>query len=390
MPSWFKKAFSKKKKDTDPVSSSPTGSAQSATSSQRSSRQNSQRFATSSGSPGNPRPSYGLPPLGPSTRTRVSSHDLAVTAGALGMTPPRTPSTASTASPTWQSNRPDLSRQQVDADLAMAYSMAQQAAAGNMQFGGGPPSPLQQSPGGVVTSPFGEAVSLPPPAAGTKPNLAMAAALADSQFSARQADEFARANEAVYEAAVNKALEASLRTVTYDDLLRDIKLWIIDLAAATDDVLAALDSIVKRRAEAAERLERALQEDGDERRVKKLEWMVEQLPAAEERLRNLADRMTPVGVAVVELQDLRDHIFEVAPPVADAEKMRDDTLARLFKAMEAAGLRPLSRGSENGSGPGPSTAVRESNTNIVPDVCLCNCTLDIFPCFPYPSPHFLY
>lgn len=353
MPSWFKKVFSKKKKEGDASSSSPTGSTQSAASSQRSSRQNSQRFATSSGSPGAPRPSYGLPPPGPSTRRRVSSHDLAVTAGALGMTPPRTPSTASTASPRWQSSRPDLSRQQVDADLAMAYSMAQQAA-GNMQFGG-PPSPLQQSPNNVVTSPFGEAVSLPPPAAGTKPNIAMAAALADSQFSARQADEFARANEAVYEAAVNRALEASLRTVTYDDLLRDIKLWIIDLAAATDDVLAALDSLVKRRNEVAERLERALQED-DDRRIKKLEWMVEQLPAAEENLRKLADKMTPVGVAVVELQDLRDHVFEVAPPVAEAEKMRDTTLGKLFKAMEAAGLRPLSRASENGSGPSTSTA----------------------------------
>ena len=368
MANLFKKLFSRKKKERETGSTSPVSSSNSATSSQQrspSSRQNSQRYATSSGSPGAPRPSYGLPPPGPSSRMRVSSHDLAVTAGALGMTPTsRSPSTASTASPHWQANRPDLSRQQVDADLAMAYSMAQQAA-GHQFDSSSPMQQSQRSPNNrVVASHFGEALSLPAPAAGTKPDLAMAAALADSQFSARQADEFARTNEALYEAAVNRALEASLRTVSYDNLLRDIKLWIIDLAAATDDVVAALDSIVKRRADAAEKLEQALHEN-DQGKIKKLTWTVEQLPAAEDKLRSLCDKMTPVGMAVVELQDLRDHVFEAAPPLAEAENMRDGILQRLFKAMEAAGIRPLSRSSENGSGPRSSTAVRSMKEIIM-------------------------
>jgi hypothetical protein len=270
----------------------------------------------------------------------------------------------------------------------MAYSLAQQEAGRNNeqrnQSAAAPlPPPLPQPqrplppiphhPAMPVTSQFGEAVSLPPPAAGTRPDLAMAAALAESQFSARQADELARTTEAVYQAAVNKALEASLQTANYDDLLRDIKLWVIDLAASTDDVLTALDSIVRQRREVAVRLEKALdasEGDYDERKIRKLSWMAEQLPSIEEKLRNLADKMMPIGVAVVELQDLRDHIGARSPPLDEAGHERDLIIIRLFKAMEEAGLRPPSRSDggeievdENGAGPSTSKQGRRSNTS---------------------------
>jgi hypothetical protein len=263
----------------------------------------------------------------------------------------------------------------------MAYSLAQQEAASgrnnNNNNGLSPPPPQQHLPMAMtpppqrplppvnlhpsipVTTQFGEAVSLPPPAAGTRPDLAMAAALAESQFSARQADELARTTEAVYQAAVNKALEASLQTVNYDDLLRDIKLWVIDLAASTDDVLGALDSIVRQRQEVAVRLEKALDNeiDYDERKIRKLSWMAEQLPSIEDKLRNLADKMMPIGVAVVELQDLRDHIVTTSPPLEQVGGERDVIIIRLFKAMEEAGLRPPSRSGEiDENGAGPSTS----------------------------------
>jgi hypothetical protein len=221
-----------------------------------------------------------------------------------------------------------------------------------------------------MTSPFGEAVSLPPPAAGTRPDLALAAALAESQFSARQADELARTTEAVYQQAVNKALEASLQTANYDEILRDIKLWVIDLAASTDDVLAALDSIVRQRHDVALRLEKALESselEYDERKIRKLSWTAEHLPSIEDKLRNLADKMTPIGVAVVELQDLRDHVLATSPPLEEAGRELHSIITRLFNTMEEAGLRPSSHSDgvvDDYNGAGPSSSRPTSPTEV--------------------------
>lgn len=227
--------------------------------------------------------------------------------------------------------------------MALAYSMAQQE---------------QQE---ALPPAVGYPASVPPRMFPQRPgfrgpDLQLATALADSEFAARQADEFARASEAVYQAAVSQAMEASLRTVDYDDVLRDIKLWSIDLAAATDDIHAALDSVVRQRAEVAAKLERAVMA-GEERRVAKYTWQAEHLPEVERRLRDLGERLAPVGVAVAELQDLREHVVATSPPLQEAERTRDDIIARLFRSMGAAGLRmpPNNSASSTADGAGPST-----------------------------------
>jgi hypothetical protein len=43
------------------------------------------------------------------------------------------------------------------------------------------------------------------------------------------------------QAAISQALEESMVTVNYDDLLRDIQLWIYDLEGASGDVNKALE-----------------------------------------------------------------------------------------------------------------------------------------------------
>lgn len=149
-------------------------------------------------------------------------------------------------------------------------------------------------------------------------------------------------------------MEASLQTANNDSILRELKLWAIDLAAAIDDVHTALDGIVKKQKESFAKLDKAL-EHGDERKAAKYSWAAEQLPIAEAKLRSLADRLTPVGLAITELQDLREEVVATSPPIAEAERRRDDIIARLFRLMEDAGL---SAGSMHGGGggAGPSTA----------------------------------
>ena len=355
MPNWLKKSFGRKeegggapvsRQESPQVANIPSSSSAAAAAAgpSSSSSRPPQRTSTSSGAPGAPRPTFGTypssyVPLPRGYSSRVSSHDIAMAAVTLGVQPPPQPPT-----------RPDIQQQQVDADLAMAYSIAQQEQH-RQHFTNphAPPPPQQQQqqqqqqPMAMAMpqhSPFGEAVSLPPPAAGDRPDLAMAAALAESQFSARQVDEYKRTTEEVYQAAVDKAMEASMKTVTYDDLLRDIKLWCIDLGAITDDVMSALNSVVRKRNEVAVKLEAALESE-DERRVYKLSWMAEHLPAVEDKLRKLGERMSFVGVAVLELQDLRDVVVSTSPPVQQAERQRDTIIHKLFKAIEELGLSQL-------------------------------------------------
>jgi hypothetical protein len=216
-------------------------------------------------------------------------------------------------------------REQQDRDLALAYSLALQEHRSQVETRAqtvarrSPPQPVFFSPMPSLGRgrPLGQ-------------DILAASALADSQYEARQANELARASEAAYEAEVNRVLEASLKTASYDDLLRDIKLWSIDLAAVTEDVADALDRIVHRRKETQIKLTKAA-DANDERKVRKLTWMAEQLPAAESRVRDLAEQIAPVGVAVTQLQDLRDTVTERWPPIGNAEGERDDIIAKLFK-----------------------------------------------------------
>ena len=165
------------------------------------------------------------------------------------------------------------------------------------------------------------------------PDMLLASELAESQFSARQAQEISKTQDAVFEAAINKAMEASLETVSYDNLLREIKLWTIDLAGASDEVMSALEMISKRRKEASAKLERAI-EKNDSHRVAKMLWEIEQLPLVELKMQQLLDNMVPVGVAASDLQALREHIMEASPPIEEAETRKEQIIDQMFQALK--------------------------------------------------------
>eukprot|EP00890_Picochlorum_soloecismus_P006496 jgi/Picsp_1/6848/NSC_04185-R1_hypothetical protein CHLNCDRAFT_57951 [Chlorella variabilis] len=183
------------------------------------------------------------------------------------------------------------------------------------------------------------------------PDMLLASELAESQFSARQAQEISKTQDAVFEAAISKAMEVSLETVSHDNLLREIKLWTIDLAGASDEVMSALEMISKRRKEASAKLERAI-EKNDSNRVAKILWETEQLPLVELKMQQLLDNMVPVGVAASDLQALREQIMEVSPPVEEAEARKEQIIDQMFQALKSLKLSVI---------PGPSTGHPESD-----------------------------
>ena len=162
-------------------------------------------------------------------------------------------------------------------------------------------------------------------------------ALANSKFAESQANELARAYQAAYEAQISLVIECSKHTASYDNILRDLKLWTIDLAAATDDIAAALDDVARRRDSISARLANAM-DSKDERRVRKLAWIAEKLPEAELRLRDLGQRLVPVGFAVAALEDLREAVIHGSPEVDEIEKKRDAIIEKLFNDMNDAGI----------------------------------------------------
>jgi hypothetical protein len=178
------------------------------------------------------------------------------------------------------------------------------------------------------------------------PDMNLAIALAESQFAARQADELVKARESVFEAAVNKAMEESISSADYDHLLRDIKMWTIDLDAASDDVVTALNMISKRRRELAGKLEKAL-EKGDTLRVAKMLWEEEKLPEIQLRIEELQENMVPIGLAASDLQALRKKIMETYPPIVESQKARDAIIEELFRALKNLKLKWSNPGSSS-------------------------------------------
>lgn len=176
------------------------------------------------------------------------------------------------------------------------------------------------------------------------PDLQLARALAESQFAARQANELLKAKDSMFEAAVSKAMEESMSTAEYDGLLRDIKMWIIDLDAASDDVVSALNMISKRREDTATKLEKAL-EKGDGQRVAKMLWESEMLPEIQRRIVKLQENIVPIGIATSDLQSLRDKIIASYPPLDESQKSKDAIIETMFKALRKAKLRFLNVGS---------------------------------------------
>ena len=182
------------------------------------------------------------------------------------------------------------------------------------------------------------------------PDLHVARALAESQFAARQADELQKARDSLFDAAVSKAMEASISTADYDHLLRDMKMWMIDLDATSDDVVSELTLVRKREDEISGKIERAL-EKGDTHRLTRLLWEQENLPEVKRRIEALQETMVPVGIASSDLLALRQRILASYPPVTESQKARDRIIDELFTSLKGALANgPSSRRAGNGVG----------------------------------------
>ena len=165
------------------------------------------------------------------------------------------------------------------------------------------------------------------------PDLQVARAMAESQFAARQADELQKARNSLFDAAVNKAMEASMSTADYDHLLRDMKMWMIDLDATSDDVLSELTMVRRREEEIAGKIDKAL-EKGDTHRLTRLLWEQENLPEVKRRMEALQETMVPVAIASSDLMALRQRILNSYPPIKESEASRNEIIEELFRSLK--------------------------------------------------------
>ena len=213
------------------------------------------------------------------------------------------------------------------------------------------------------TAPALTTVSFLPDTPSEAPDLHVARALAESQFAARQADELQKARDSLFDAAVSKAMEASMSTADYDHLLRDMKMWMIDLDATSDDVVSELSIVRKREREIAGKIERAL-EKGDTHRLTRLLWEQENLPEVKRRIEALQETIVPVGIASSDLLALRQRILEQYPPIVESQQARDKIIYELFRSLKIGASRGGSGGGrENGgnAGDGPSSSKATSS-----------------------------
>jgi len=202
----------------------------------------------------------------------------------------------------------------------------------------------------IQSSHPGVSVSFLPDTPSEAPDLHVARALAESQFAARQADELQKARDSLFDAAVSKAMEASISTADYDNLLRDMKMWMIDLDAMSDDVVSELTLVRKREDEISGKIERAL-EKGDTHRLTRLLWEQENLPEVKRRIEALQETMVPVGIASSDLLALRQRILASYPPVTESQKARDRIIDELFTSLKGALANgPSSRRAGSGGG----------------------------------------
>lgn len=165
------------------------------------------------------------------------------------------------------------------------------------------------------------------------PDLQVARAMAESQFAARQADELQRSRNNLFDAAVTKAMEASMSTADYDHLLRDMKMWMIDLDATSDDVLSELTMVHRREEEIAGKIDKAL-EKGDTHRLTRLLWEQENLPEVRRRMETLQETMVPVAIASSDLMTLRQRILSSYPPIQECEASRNEIIEELFRSLK--------------------------------------------------------
>jgi hypothetical protein len=188
-----------------------------------------------------------------------------------------------------------------------------------------------------------------PDAPSEAPDLHVARAMAESQFAARQADELQKARDSLFDAAVSKAMEASMSSTDYDHLLRDMKMWMIDLDATSDDVVSGLTMVRKREEEIAGKIGKAL-EKGDTHRLTRLLWEQENLPEVKRRIEALQEAMVPVAIASSDLLALRQRILDSYPPIVESQKARDQIIEELFNSLKGALRAPPSSSSQADDG----------------------------------------
>ncbi len=197
------------------------------------------------------------------------------------------------------------------------------------------------------------------------PDLQVARAMAESQFAARQADELRKARNSLFDAAVSKAMEASMSTADYDHLLRDMKMWMIDLDATSDDVLSELTMVRRREEEIAEKIDKAL-EKGDTHRLTRLLWEQENLPEVKRRMEILQETMVPVAIASSDLLALRQRILSTYPPIKESESARNDIIEELFRSLKGVlRSRSLSGAGRRRGGDGASTSKSSQTQTVV-------------------------
>jgi hypothetical protein len=189
------------------------------------------------------------------------------------------------------------------------------------------PSPLKSVPPSFLPDTPSEA-----------PDLEVARAMVESQFAIRQAEELKKARDNLFAAAVSKAMEESISSADYDHLLRDMKMWMIDLDATSDDVVSEISMVRKREQEIPGKIERALQK-GDTRRLSRLLWEQENLPEVKNRIESLQEMMVPVGIASSDLMTLRKKILNTYPPIEESQRARDDIIETLFNSLKRAQLK---------------------------------------------------
>ncbi len=197
------------------------------------------------------------------------------------------------------------------------------------------------------------------------PDLQVARAMAESQFAARQADELQKARNNLFDAAVTKAMEASMSTADYDHLLRDMKMWMIDLDATSDDVLSELTMVRRREDEIAGKIDKAL-EKGDTHRLTRLLWEQENLPEVRRRMETLQETMVPVAIASSDLMALRQRILSSYPPIKESEALRNEIIEELFRSLKGVlRSRSLSGAGGRRAGDGASTSKAPQTQTVV-------------------------
>jgi hypothetical protein len=220
----------------------------------------------------------------------------------------------------------DTELDRLHAELAIAWSLAQESYLDETTHNIAEESSVR--PPNVTY--FGDAVSLPPARQADGATLAVASALADSEFKARQAEELDRVRETLFEAKVTETLKISLQSKDFDNIAREIKLWIGDLCATIEIVTRAEERIQQQQQSVVSQLDllgsnskvsKHMESEEHDQNMRRLTSLLEQLDLVECHLHSLAESLNPVSIASIRLEDLYDLLLSqrLQPDDADLE-----------------------------------------------------------------------